>query len=69
VFPFVARSGRTLFAEVAKPAELELVSSTAFDGGLLALVYRQARRHWPPASLVRRMRIAIYSHASFAAGW
>jgi dihydrofolate reductase len=29
VFPFVARSGRTLFAEVAKPAELELVSSTA----------------------------------------
>ncbi len=45
VFPFVARSGRTLFAEVAKPAELELVSSTGFDGGQIALVYRRARRH------------------------
>ena len=45
VFPFVAGTGRTLFAEIAKPAELELVSSTAFDGGQIALVYRRARGH------------------------
>jgi dihydrofolate reductase len=45
VFPSVAGSGRTLVADVAKPAELELVSSTAFDGGQIALVYRRARGH------------------------
>lgn len=45
VFPFVAGTGRTLFAEIGKPAELELISSTAFDGGQIALVYRRARGH------------------------
>src|SRR5260370_26322995 len=40
VFPFLARNGRTLFPEVANPAELSPVASTAFDGGKIARAYR-----------------------------
>jgi dihydrofolate reductase len=43
VFPFVAGSGRPLFADVAKPRSLELVSSTAFADGPVSLVYRRPR--------------------------
>jgi hypothetical protein len=35
----------SLFADVAKPRELELLSSRAFGNGILGLVYR--RRQWP----------------------
>ncbi len=43
VYPFVAGTGRTLFADVAKPRSLELVSSTAFADGVVSLVYRRSR--------------------------
>jgi dihydrofolate reductase len=43
VYPYLAATGRTLFAEVQKPQPLELVSSTAFGNGTLGLVYRRHR--------------------------
>jgi dihydrofolate reductase len=43
VFPYLVGSGRSLFADVAKPSELELVSSTAFGNGMVGLVYRRCR--------------------------
>jgi dihydrofolate reductase len=43
VFPYLAGRGRSLFADVAKPCELELVSSTAFGNGMAGLVYRRRR--------------------------
>lgn len=41
VFPYLAGSGRSLFADVARPGELELVSSTAFGNGIAGLGYRR----------------------------
>jgi len=41
VFPYLAGCGRSLFTEVTKPGELELVSSTAFGNGMLGLTYRR----------------------------
>jgi dihydrofolate reductase len=41
VFPYLAGRGRPLFAEVAKPGEIELVSSTAFGNGMVGLIYRR----------------------------
>jgi dihydrofolate reductase len=43
VFPFLAVSGPRLFADVAKPRPLELVSSTSFGNGMVGLVYRRPR--------------------------
>jgi dihydrofolate reductase len=43
VFPYVAGGGTALFFDLANPRQLELVSSTAFAGGLLALTYRRRR--------------------------
>jgi dihydrofolate reductase len=43
VFPYLAASGPTLFADVAKPRPLELVSSTSFGNGMVGLVYRRHR--------------------------
>lgn len=42
VLPFVAGTGRTLFADVA-PRQLELVSSSGFADGSVSLVYRRPR--------------------------
>jgi dihydrofolate reductase len=39
VLPYVAGDGRALFANVARPRRLEVVSSTAFSSGALSLVY------------------------------
>lgn len=43
VFPYLVGSGRSLFADVIKPRELELVSSTAFGNAIVGLVYRRGR--------------------------
>lgn len=43
VYPYLAGSGKRLFADIAKPRELELVSSTAFAEGVVTLVYRRRR--------------------------
>jgi dihydrofolate reductase len=43
VFPYVAGSGKGLFAELPKPLELELESSTSFGNGIVGLVYRRNR--------------------------
>jgi dihydrofolate reductase len=43
VFPYLAGGGRSLFADVARPRELELLSSTAFGSGIVGLVYRRRR--------------------------
>lgn len=43
IFPYLAGSGKTLFADVPKPHPLELVSSTAFGNGMVGLVYRRNR--------------------------
>jgi dihydrofolate reductase len=43
IFPYVAGGGTPLFADPANPHPLELVSSTAFAGGVLALAYRRRR--------------------------
>jgi len=44
VFPWLAGTGRRLFADLASPRQLELVSSTTFANGVLALTYRPYRR-------------------------
>jgi dihydrofolate reductase len=41
VFPYLAGSGRSLLADVARPGELELVPSTAFGNGTVGLTYRR----------------------------
>jgi dihydrofolate reductase len=41
VYPYLAGDGKRLFAGVGKPRHLELVSSTAFASGVLALTYRR----------------------------
>lgn len=43
VYPYVAGRGTPLFTDLAKPRQLELVSSTAFANCLLALAYRRHR--------------------------
>ena len=43
VLPYVVGGGTPLFTDLAKARQLELVSSTAFAGGMLALVYRRRR--------------------------
>jgi dihydrofolate reductase len=43
VFPYLAGSGRALFAGIAKSRPLELVSSTSFGNGMVGLVYRRHR--------------------------
>jgi dihydrofolate reductase len=42
VLPVAIGQGRPLFSELAAPARLKLVSSTAFPGGAVAQVYRKA---------------------------
>jgi dihydrofolate reductase len=42
-FPYLAGSGESLFADVAKPRELALVSSTAFGNQTVATIYRRDR--------------------------
>jgi dihydrofolate reductase len=41
VTPYLACSGTPLFADVAQPGQLELVSSRAFANGMLGLTYRR----------------------------
>lgn len=41
VFPYLAGDGKRLFADLGKPRHLELVSSTAFACGVIALTYRR----------------------------
>jgi dihydrofolate reductase len=48
VFPFLAGSGQALFADVDKPRDLELVSSTPFGNQTVAMTYRR-KRGWQPA--------------------
>jgi dihydrofolate reductase len=43
VLQFVAGTGRTLFADVARPRQPELVSSSGFADGSVSLVYRRPR--------------------------
>jgi dihydrofolate reductase len=43
VLPYLAGSGKSLFADVAGPRELELVSTAAFGNGVVGLVYRRRR--------------------------
>ena len=43
VFPYLAVTGPALFAGIAKPRPLELVSSTSFGNGMVGLVYRRHR--------------------------
>jgi dihydrofolate reductase len=43
VFPYLAASGPSLCAGIAKPRPLELVSSTSFGNGMVGLVYRRRR--------------------------
>ena len=43
VFPYVVGSGRALFADVAKPRPLELVSSAIFANGIVGMVYRRPK--------------------------
>ncbi len=43
VLPYVAGGGTPLFTDLAKPRELELVSSSSFADGVLTLVYRRRR--------------------------
>jgi dihydrofolate reductase len=43
VFPYLAGTGLALFAGIAKPRPLELVSSTSFGNGMVGLVYRRHR--------------------------
>lgn len=43
VFPYLVGSGRSLFADVAKPGSLELASGTPFGNGTVGLVYRRPR--------------------------
>ena len=43
VFPYLAATGPALFAGIAKPRPLELVSSTSFGNGMVGLVYRRHR--------------------------
>ena len=44
VFPWLAGTGRRLFADLASSRQLELVSSTTFANSVLALTYRPYRR-------------------------
>jgi dihydrofolate reductase len=44
VFPYLAGRGRSLFAGVAEPGPLELVSGTVFGNGTAGLIYRPLRR-------------------------
>ncbi len=39
IFPYLAGSGASLFADLPEPRPLELVSSTAFGNGMVGLVY------------------------------
>ena len=41
IFPYLAGPGASLFAGLARPQPLELVSSTAFGNGMAGLVYRR----------------------------
>lgn len=41
VFPYLVGKGRSLFADVAKPGPLELVSATPFGNGVVSLVYQR----------------------------
>jgi dihydrofolate reductase len=41
VSPYLAGSGTSLFADAARPGQLELVSSQAFANGTLGLTYRR----------------------------
>jgi dihydrofolate reductase len=41
IFPYLAGSGASLFAEVPRPHGLELVSATGFGNGMVGLVYRR----------------------------
>ena len=43
VFPYVAGTGRGLFADLTRPCPLELASSTAFGNGTVAMIYRRKR--------------------------
>jgi dihydrofolate reductase len=43
VSPYLAVSGPTLFADIAEPRPLELVSGTSFGNGMVGLVYRRRR--------------------------
>jgi dihydrofolate reductase len=43
IFPYLAGGGRSLFADVAKPGPLELVSGTVFGNGTAGLIYRRLR--------------------------
>jgi dihydrofolate reductase len=43
VFPYLALSGPTPFADITKGRPLELVSSTSFGNGMVGLVYRRNR--------------------------
>jgi len=43
VFPYLAGQGPSLFADGAKPRDLEHVSSTAFSNGIVGHVYRRPR--------------------------
>jgi dihydrofolate reductase len=43
VYPYLAGSGKKLFADIGRPRELELVSSSTFADGVVTLVYRRRR--------------------------
>lgn len=43
VFPYLVGVGASLFGQLPGPQPLELVSSTAFDNGMVGLVYRRPR--------------------------
>jgi dihydrofolate reductase len=43
LFPYLAGTGTRLFADLAQPAELELLSATAFNGGVTELAFRRPR--------------------------
>jgi dihydrofolate reductase len=43
VFPYVAGAGQRLFGDLPSPRRLELVSTTTFPSGVVALSYRRCR--------------------------